>query len=162
MSVLVRIDTIRVTPFGSRCIPTMQPNLHPSSGRFSSFSTIIVHPSKSLRYWVFPFGSLLELVQIIALPSLPKLLVDHLEQLKPSQATHFDFSDIKFRVLSLGPLLELVLLSPSIYYLKPRQPWRQWLDTLDRLLEEVSRRQRIKILKIGRNGIQEFRQASSS
>lgn len=41
-------------------------------------------------------------MQIIALPSLLKLLADRFEQLKLSQATHFDISDIKFRVFSLG------------------------------------------------------------
>lgn len=48
VSVLVRIDTTRVTPSDPGYILTMRPNFHRNGGRFFSFSTTIT--SKNLQY----------------------------------------------------------------------------------------------------------------
>lgn len=54
----------------------MRSNFHRRGGRFSSFTTTLLYcaQSRGFGYRILPFGSLLELMQIVTLPSAPELL----------------------------------------------------------------------------------------
>lgn len=73
---LVLIDTTCVTLSFPGCISAMRSNFHRRGGRFSSFTTTLLYcaQSRGFGYRILPFGSLLELMQIVTLPSAPELL----------------------------------------------------------------------------------------